>query len=171
MASRIGYQNAYPVSVTKDGVLWDGNNRLAAAKMLGWEEIPHITETPDNLRLAAHRRNEAAENNLSMTFVDDAVEIWELLSEGKTQQQVADEKGWSRTAVLNYSRLQSIYKGAWEIVDTEVKRNAMTRIRLDVSNNDTTVSFTEGLLRSILPLTPDHQHELVDSLINDPRSL
>ena len=88
-----GYQLSYPVSVTQDGILWDGNHRLAAAEKLGWDEIPSVIENPENIRIASHKRNTAATNALPETFVDHAEEIWELLAEGKTQQAVADEIG------------------------------------------------------------------------------
>ena len=162
-----GYESAYPVSITKDGVLWDGAHRLEACKKLEWKEIMHITETPENMRVSAHKRNAAGEKNLPTTFVDHAVEIWELLANGKTQQVVADEKGWSRASVLNYSRLNQIHEDVWNSIDTEIKKNIVTQVKATVSNNDTTVSFTEGLLRPIITLTPDNQHELVNNLIND----
>ena len=161
-----GYQNAYPVSITEDGILWDGNHRLEGVKRLGWTEIPHIIETPDNIRKAAHERNEAAMNALPETFVDHAEEIWKLRKEGKTQQQVADEIGWELSPVKNHDRLKNIDNGAWEIVSENCQQQGF-RVGGAESNLVSDETFSENLLRCILPLKPKQQIDLVKQFSKD----
>ncbi|MCP3940273.1 MAG: ParB N-terminal domain-containing protein [Desulfobacteraceae bacterium] len=162
-----GYQSAYPVSVTKDGVMWDGGHRLAACKALQWSEIPSIVETPENLRRAAHERNRAASSVLPETFVDHAEEIWEMLATMK-QEDVSNElggkdKGWSVDKVKKYSKLQNIHNEAWKIVPTNFEigtlyGNSVGTIKVPAG------TFTENLLRDITNLLPDEQIELVNDL-------
>jgi hypothetical protein len=100
-----------------------------------------------------------------MTFCCHAELIWRMLAktedggEGKTQQAVADELGWSRTNVANFARLQDIDPKAWEIVTTAV-RDGLSREPGDVTDGVTAVTFSENLLRVLPPLLPDQQHEL-----------
>lgn len=162
---REGYQAAYPVSITEDGILWDGIHRLEAAKRLGWTEIPHIIETPDNLRKAAHARNAAAADALPETFVDHAEEIWRMTGDGKGLEQIKDEMGWSLSKVKQYSALQGICKDAWDVVVTDVTDSVTAGNGRDSKETENAVTFSENLLRSILPLTPDHQCQLVEALV------
>lgn len=159
-----GFQSAYPVSITDAGVLWDGNHRLAAAKAAGLDEIPHIIETPGNLRVAAHERNRVSTNALPETFVDHAEEIWSMLDSGMTQQRVADEIGWSLSKVKQYSRLDIISPLVWQTIVTEFQKNVTGIKDNDVSIKVTNV--TEGLLRNILDLTETHQDKIISGLIN-----
>lgn len=52
------------------------------------------------------------------------------------------------------------------MVDTANKEIVSTEEVEAVSTNDTTVSFSENLLRQIIPLTPDQQLELISNLAN-----
>jgi hypothetical protein len=102
---------------------------------------------------------------LPMTFCCYAELIWRMLAtgagEGKTQQAVADELGWSREKVRNYAALQSIDAKAWEIVGTTVRDFGSAQSASDEPSPGTTVpTFTEGLLRVLPPLLPDQQFEL-----------
>ena len=160
--ARIGFDDEAPVSITEDGILWSGNHRLAAAKKVGLTEIPCIIKNPENMRVEAHERNRVAGNNLPETFVDHAEEIWELLAEGKTQQQVAEELKYNRVRVSQFQALKGLCIETWDIVTTNT--NPVT------INNDSAVTknvtvVTENLLRPITCLQPDHQHELVSDLI------
>lgn len=160
-----GYQRAYPISITSDNILWDGSHRLEAAKRVGWDKLPAIIETPENIRIAAHERNRAATNALPETFVDHAEEIWGMLAEGKTQQQVADEIGWSLDKVKKYNALNKIYKNVWEKVTEFIKFGTF------VQNNDGTIkvtdgTFSENLLRSILNLSEHFQLQIINELIS-----
>jgi hypothetical protein len=138
-------------------VLWSAHRRTSQ----------HITETPDNIRLAAHQRNIAAENNLPMTFVDHAEEVWELLAdEDVTQQMVADGKGWSRGKVSNFVALENISPSAWEQIATEFAKSVAMQRNDSVASSATNVAITEGLLRNILDLTETHQKQIIDGLIS-----
>lgn len=79
------------------------------------------------------------------------------ISAGQTQQQVADEIGWSRAQVSQYASLDAIDKGAWEVIATAVTKNLMQRQNGDVADNATPVAFSENLLRSIIPLKAEQQ--------------
>jgi len=159
-----GFQSAYPVSVTDDGILWDGNHRYAAAVKLGLKEIPHIIETPDNIRKAAHERNSAAANALPETFVDHAQEIWDMIDGGMTQMAVADEIGWSRDKVARYSALKKINSSVWDKIVTTIGNIVTSKENEAVTKFVTVV--TENMLRSILHLNPTHQDKIVDSIID-----
>lgn len=163
---RNGFQLAYPISITVGGVMWDGNHRLEAARRAGLKEIPHVIETPENIRKAAHERNRVASNALPETFVDHAEEIWRMLSTGMTQQQVADELGWSREKVRNYSNLENISPVAWDALAREIQNGVPSGSDGAVPQFGTPVPFTENLLRNILDLTEYHQVAIVQDLIS-----
>ena len=166
---KIGYQNAYPVSVTDQGVLWDGVHRYEAMKLLGREEIPVIIETPYNIRMAAHERNQASETALPETFVDHAEEIWEMMKvDGATQQSVADILGWSRDLVARYDLLKKISKEAWKMIVTAFSGNVTINEEGAVTTFVTPVTITENLLRTISKLTYNQQEQLVSNMLNDP---
>ena len=105
-------------------------------------------------------------NALPETFVDHAEEIWAMLAEGKTQQQAADEMGWSREKVKDYVRLQNINAETWEIIGATFQNIAPNTQNRSAPQNGAVAPISEGLLRSITCLQPDHQHELVTDLIN-----
>jgi hypothetical protein len=77
--------------------------------------------------------------------------IWRLLGTGQTQQAVADELGWSREKVKVYASLQDIDERAWQIVGTTVRDSGVVQENGDVPQSGTTVPFTEGLLRVLVP--------------------
>jgi hypothetical protein len=75
-------------------------------------------------------------------------------------EQIGERIGWSREAVRNYFFLLNG-------IGTTILDFAIEHQTGRVPDNGTivpTVNFTEGLLRNILPLGPDHQHELVSDL-------
>jgi len=154
----------YPLSVTDDGVLYGGRHRYEAFNAEGITECLMHIFTPDNLDKEAIDLNRASEDALPMTFVDYAELVWKRIAEGQTQQAIAERLGWSREAVKNYSSLSKITSEAWSIVGTTIRGVGVVRTEGDVPLNGTTVPFTENLLRSILPLRPDQQLELVKSL-------
>jgi DNA modification methylase len=161
-----GYNSAYPVSVTSDGVLWDGNHRVTAAEEAGITEIPHVVEDPANIRQAAHERNRVAGNALPETFVDHAEEIWAMLAEGKTQQAVAEEIGWSIDKIKKYCALEKISPVAWSRIVTEFQSLGTIDGNVDGTEKVPNGTITEGLLRNILPLTEFHQLAIVDGIIS-----
>lgn len=92
--------------------------------------------------------------------------IWARASEGKTQHDIAEMmQGWSREKVKNYASLKQIDPLAWEVIGTTFEDIVPMTDEGAVPTNGTTVPvFTEGLLRSILDLTPTQQLDLVQSL-------
>jgi hypothetical protein len=66
--------------------------------------------------------------------------------------------GWSVAKVKQYSALKKVTELAWEVIVTSAK---------DVTEEVTTVTFSENLLRPIISLTPEQQLELVTELSND----
>jgi predicted transcriptional regulator len=83
-----------------------------------------------------------------------------MLGEGKTQQAVADELGWSRGSVSQYAMLQQIDEKAWQVIATMVRDFDVLPENEKVANAATVVAFSERLLRSIIPLLAAQQHEL-----------
>ncbi len=66
--------------------------------------------------------------------------------------------------MANYAALQKIHSEAWEIVVTTFNAPGDNSEEGSVTGNVTTVTFTERLLRDILPLSPDQQTELCTEL-------
>jgi len=66
--------------------------------------------------------------------------------------------GWSVTKVKNYSALSKVTQKAWDAIVTNVS---------SVTEEVTNVTFSEGILRPIIPLTPDQQLQLVTDLIDE----
>jgi hypothetical protein len=142
-----------------------GNHRYEVFKRLGIEKCwMHVFE-PGSVDREAIELNMASEDALPMSFVDYAELVWRKLNGGGvTQQQVAQEFGWSRGAVSNYAALRGVDSNAWKVVATALGEVSVPREEGAVARNATPVAFTENLLRSILPLTAAQQLELVRSL-------
>ena len=157
---RIGYKPK-PLEITPDGVLYGGRHRVRALQQLGIEEAwmhLHDPRPEKSLDQAAKESNEADSEALPETFVDHAEAVWRKL-ENQTQQEVADDLGWSRSMVAQYSRLGKIYDEAWLIVTDKVKADVLQSSSA-VTEVVTGVTFTEGLLRDIVALTDEQQtHE------------
>jgi predicted transcriptional regulator len=98
-------------------------------------------------------------------FVDHAEEIWRMVDEGKMQQVIADEMGWSRTAVANYVVLEKISPIVWSQIVTAISKDVTKSKNNGVTNSVTVV--TENLLRNILDLTEYHQLEIINGGIAD----
>jgi len=168
----IGFLENNPITVSKtqDGYkLIDGNHRVKACLELGIEYLPAIIK--ENLTYIQEKQlatqcNLASETIIPTTFVDDAEFIWQEL-ENHTQQEVGEMLGWSRDKIQKYSILKTINKEAWQIIVTTFLKNVTTTTEDVVTQNVTTVTFTEGLLRNILDLTPAQQLELVKDLAED----
>jgi site-specific DNA-methyltransferase (adenine-specific) len=153
----------YPLSVTPAGVLFGGRHRYEAFKAEGITEcLMHISE-PESLDREAIELNRASEDALPMTFVDYAEMVWRKQDAGATQKAVAEEMGWSRSAVADYGALRKITPEAWSIVAT-FQVAAVSQSEDVATSNVATATFTEGLLRNILFLTPDQQLDLVQDL-------
>jgi DNA modification methylase/ParB-like chromosome segregation protein Spo0J len=172
---RLGFLPQHPLVVTSDGnggyELIDGNHRLEAALALGITDLPvHIVATPlsdNDKKKMARQANEAAETMIPTTFVDDAEFVWKEAENGKTQAEIAEMLGWGLSKVKNYSALSGICSQAWDIIVTSILKSCDLQEEEDVTKKVTTVTFSEGLLRSILDLTPDQQTALVTELVTN----
>lgn len=113
--------------------------------------LMHVSQ-PQSLDREAIELNKASEDALPMTFVDYAEMVWRKLSDEKTTQQiVADEMGWSRSAVSNYAALSDLDRSAWKVVATTVANGATQADGSGNSDDEKVVAgFTEGLLRDLL---------------------
>jgi DNA modification methylase/ParB-like chromosome segregation protein Spo0J len=153
----------YPLSVTPAGVLFGGRHRYEAFKAEGITEcLMHVSE-PASLDREAIELNRASEDALPMSFVDYAEMVWRKLAAGTTQQAIADEFGWSRSAIADYAALRRISAEAWNVVATS-QANALSRSDDDATASVAAATFTENLLRSIVPLSGIQQLELVQDL-------
>lgn len=170
-----GFLENYPLTVTPlecgNYQLIDGNHRYEAAKGLGILTAPCILKIAlseqDRYKLA-FQSNSAAEAVVSATLVDYAEFVWARVAEGYKQQEIAEMLGWGRTQVANYSLLRNICADAWGIIVTAFERIVTGDQKEDVTQNSHDVTFTETLLRSILPLTSEQQIELVTELATNP---
>ena len=170
---RLGFLPNFPILVATSATggyrLLDGGHRVEAARRVGLSELPcHVVDglpELDQLRMA-RQSNEAAETIVPTTFVDDAELVWRELAGGHKQQSLADALGWSRGAVSNYAALQKIDRAAWVAVATTFQVECGKLETPSVAENATPVAgpFTEGLLRSILDITPAQQLSLVTDL-------
>lgn len=161
---RMGFLPQHPLCVTEDGALWAGNHRYEAALELGLEVVPMlVAPCPASLDRAALEDNDASADALATTFVDLAELVWRKLNGGMTQHAAADEIGWSRDNVAKYAALRGICLEAWMIVTKSVRSGTSDGERA-VTANVTDGTFSENLLRSILPLPPEQQLDLVSRL-------
>jgi len=122
--------------------------------------------SPASLDREAIELNRASEDALPMTFVDYAEMVWRKSAGGSTQQAIADELGWIFQQVSQYALLQKINRDAWGIISTTIQSTSCIPSSDAVDENSTVVEFTERLLRSIIPLTPSQQIELITELAN-----
>jgi 16S rRNA G966 N2-methylase RsmD len=169
-----GYLERYPIAVSMDGgnsyKLLDGNHRVEAASRLGLDEMPaQVFEdlTPDEEYRIAFESNEGLNTIIPQDWTDHAEFIWRLATLGKTQQDIGGILGWSRGQVSNYQALNKICTDAWKVIVATTKQEFVaTDDNATVADNATVVAkvFTEGLLRSIVNLTPDQQLKLVKDL-------
>jgi len=86
--------------------------------------------------------------------------IWRLAKEGKTQDATGKIMGWSLSKVKQYSALNGICQDAWKVVVTATEKAVTAESEDAVTKTVTDVTFTENLLRAILPLKPEQQLEL-----------
>ena len=108
----------YPLSVTPAGMLFGGRHRYEAFRAEGITEcLMHISE-PASLDREAIELNRASEDALPMSFVDYAEMVWRKQDADVTQKAIAEELGWSRSAVADYGALRKIAPEAWRIVAT-----------------------------------------------------
>lgn len=154
----------FPIDVTPDGILFGGNHRYEAFLLLGVKECWMRIYMPASLTREAVELNAATEEHLPSAFVDNAELVWWMIKQGQTQPQIAEEMGWNLNKVKKLSMLQGISPEAWELVvptfqevGTDDEESLGTKLV-------PTGTFTERLLRDIVPLTPAQQLELVTDL-------
>ena len=107
---------------------------------------------------------------ISETFVDHAEEIWSMLAEGMTQQQVADEIRWSRGKVADYALLENLCPNCWDLIVAEFQNIATIYNNTDATKAVATATITENILRPLRPLTEFHQLKIIQDLIAGNRS-
>lgn len=155
---------AFPLSATPEGILFGGNHRYEAFSRLGIKTCWIHIYQPKSIDREAIELNAATEEILPMSFVDHAELVWRKLKDGMTQLQVAEDLGWSRDKVARFAMLQRIVPEAWAVI-VQTFQPVVTGDEEDtVTVFVTTVTFTENLLREIVPLTPGQQVDLVQSL-------
>lgn len=77
---------------------------------------------------------------------------------GNTQGETSEIMRWSREGAKNYATLRNIAAEAWQIVVGTTKSAIVPSVENgDVPGFGTVVPFTEGLLRSLTPLTSEQQ--------------
>lgn len=160
---RVGVKD-FPLAATPDGILFGGNHRFEAFKKLGIDQCWMAVYQPPSLDRESLQLNTASEELLPTTFVDHAELVWRKLKDGQTQQQVAEDLEWTLNKVKKLSMLQNISSDAWklvvptfQLVGTDDDEDMGTKIV-------PTGTFSERLLRDIVPLTPVQQLELVQDL-------
>jgi len=95
-----------------------------------------------------------------MTLIDHAEEIWGMLKEGKTQQQVADEIGWNRNKVKHYAALETLLPNVWGVIVPHIQKIGTTQVVDNGTRDVPNGTISEGLLRNILDLNEQHQLEM-----------
>jgi DNA modification methylase len=171
---RLGFQVDKPIRVYPHNggyCLIDGNHRLEAARALNLETVYAVIVDPPASDLDAIKQaresNEASETVVPTTFVDDAELVWRLTAE-HTQAEAARALGWERGQVAKYAMLQKIAPAAWNVVRIDsvptIQGNGTSEENGDGTTFVPSGTFTEGLLRNILPLRRKQQVELCKGL-------
>lgn len=166
-----GFLENYPLTVQATGPdtyrVIDGRHRWTIAQTLGIAEVPVIIvsfATDADAYAFAFRSNTANETYVPNTLVTYAEFVWARIADGMTQVQIAELLGWSREHVKDYVALQKISPTAWTIIGATINAHADATSDHVAPMTGATAPFTERLLRDILPLTPEQQHELVQKL-------
>jgi hypothetical protein len=93
--------------------------------------------------------------------------VWRL-TEQHTQAEAARALGWERGQVAKYAMLQKIAPAAWNVVRIDsvptIQGNGTSEENGDGTTFVPSGTFTEGLLRNILPLRRKQQVELCKGL-------
>ncbi len=157
----------FPLDVTPDGILFGGNHRYEAFLLLGITECWMRIYQPESLNREAVELNVATEEHLPSAFVDNAELVWWMIKQGQTQPQIAEEMGWNLDKVKRLSVLQKIVPEAWELVVPTFQTMGTSEDESAGTKLVPTGTFTERLLRDIVPLTADQQLELVTDLASN----
>jgi len=170
-----GFNPAKPLSVKaifQDGktkyLICDGNHRFKVCKELNIKKIPcFVYDNHVNEVKIAVRCNQDEDTYAPNDLFDFLSIIDNLRKQGKTQKEIAEELGWSREKVKDYSRVIS-HVGA-EILDF-AKKYQIGRAPQDGANAPT-FNFTEGWFRDsgIYDLPPHRQMELLKWFIEEKK--
>ncbi|MBF0182233.1 MAG: DNA modification methylase [Magnetococcales bacterium] len=160
---RLGVK-AFPLATTPEGVLFGGNHRFEAFMRLGLEKCWMHIYQPTSIDREAIELNEATEELLPMSFVDHAELIWRKLDAGQTQQQAAQDLGWSRDKIKDLASLQRITSEAWSLIGETFHKVTPRQAEQGSPDFGESSPFTVGLLQVIVPLQPEQQLELVQAL-------
>src|SRR5258707_3012283 len=170
---RSGFLENFPLIVTpldeRTFLLIDGDHRREAAHALDIALVPCLIKadlTEQERYTLALQSNRAAETVVPSTLVTYAEFIWARVQDHYKQTEIAEMLGWSREKVAQYAALKAIDPQAWEGIVTTFEQPVTLGGEKGVTPFVTNVTFTEGLLRSILPLTASQQRELVQDMIS-----
>ena len=152
----LGYMEEKPIVVTDKMVLVCGHHRVKALLNIGIKTVPAIIKiglSDSDMKKLAFNSNES-EGATPVTFVDYAHFIWNEIG---THEETRKILSWSLSKVKQYGALQKVTQNVWGVIVTEV---------LNVTDEVTNVTFSEGLLRPIVKLTEWQQMDLVQGLID-----
>jgi DNA modification methylase len=180
---KVGFLENYPIVVAPLGdgtyLLVDGGHRHESAKEEGIALVPCLIKygmSEDEMYRLAIQSNNASVTSVPMTMVSYAEFIWARLAEtdenGKPVKQVKVAKmlGWNADSVQDYASLRKIDSQAWEIVTANFENGSDGEENGVAASKTAIAVFSENLLRSILPLTPGQQLELIKDRANDPKA-
>src|SRR5258708_1297553 len=168
---RMGFLESFPLIVTPldhgTYLLIGGNHRYGAALAIGMRAVPciitrHLSAQEQFTR--AWQSNNATETLIPSTLVTYAEFVWTRAAEGYTQQEIAEMLSWSRDKVAKYMALNEIEKEAWKMIVTTFEQIVTPSDERVVTPDVTGVTFTENLLRDIIPLSCAQQLELVQAV-------
>lgn len=168
---RSGFLENYPLIVTplEDGdyQLVDGNHRYEAAYNQGIESVPCVVReqlTEGERYRLAFQSNNAAEAVVASTLVTYAEFIWMRSDKGATLDEIAEILEWGIDKVKKYSALKQIHPDVWSVIVPTFESIGTSGEGEDGTIKVPLGTFSEFLLRDILPLSRDQQLELVQAL-------
>jgi site-specific DNA-methyltransferase (adenine-specific) len=114
-----GYNDAYPIVITRDGALVEGRHRLESAKAIGIKEVPFIYLPADASPIRFGLLCNADGQKTAADDVFDLAELcWTLAeNEGWEGKRIATEVGFGNVVdVTNYKNIkEKLHPKAWEL--------------------------------------------------------
>lgn len=159
MGSR-GYNESYPMTLSKDMMLIDGGHRIAAAQAVGITEVPYLVLEADvsTIQHAINCNSDGADTSEYDVF-DYATLCWQLAQDGWNRDRIAAELGWGSEAKMTYySNVKKLlHPRAWELARGGVTRTGEL-VTADedslVTQEVTKVTLTERHFRALLQHLP-----------------
>jgi len=158
-----GYNPARPITITKDGIVIDGNHRIEAARQLGIKELPCLIRDGDPYKIAAEC-NADEDTYAPMDLFDWLDVIASLKAEKLTQAAIGEKIGWSRDKVQGYSDvLNKVVAQVLELAKECQEGRAVKKVATATS------LFTEGWFRDsgLYDLEEKYQVRLFESFKAD----